>query len=136
MSNMQAAFRAGMSTSVSLLHVNLMAEWCAMHGVGLVDQGHDVAKAYDSVSTEVKEMVMLRMGVGRDFAELQNELDMGDRLLVLTGFGASDEVCAEWEGMSEEERPWQGVNIGGGEGEERTVPGASVFASCVDYGGL
>jgi hypothetical protein len=107
MTDMQAAFREGMSTSISLLHVNMMSEWCAMHGEGLADQGLDVAAAYDSVNAEMKELCMLRMGLGREFAEMQNEFDMGDKLLVLTGYGVSDEVCREWEAMDEEEKPWQ-----------------------------
>jgi hypothetical protein len=78
-----------------------------MHGEGMADQGLDVAAAYDSVNAEMKELCMLRMGLGREFAEMQNEFDMGDKLLVLTGYGVSDEVCREWEALEEEEKPWQ-----------------------------
>ena len=74
MHEMQAAFRAEMSTSISLLHITLMSEWCIMHNMAVADQGHDVRKAYDSVNAPVKEVAMMRMGVGQCWRLLSNYL--------------------------------------------------------------
>jgi hypothetical protein len=62
----------------------------------------DISKAYDTVSRHVgKEIAWRRLGVPERFIEMLLDMDRGNRTVVVTAFGCTDELLGEEKGTFE-----------------------------------
>ena len=102
LNDMQFGFRKGRSVTAPALMASLIAEERVHEKKPFYAFSQDISKAYDTVSRHVgKEIAWRRLGVPERFIEMLLDMDRGNRTVVVTAFGCTDELLGEEKGTFE-----------------------------------
>ena len=104
---MQFAFLPGSDTSLPLMGLKALTDYCNYHRIPICVLMQDIKHAYDSVERLTgKEMPLRRWGAPEKFIKLVAKVDKYRRTQIKTGHGLTTDILGQEAGRFEDECGW------------------------------